>query len=84
MGGLSCLKEPLKTAPKTPQPQVLNMRYLVSNRATEKTFIMSFTDEELNTVERMLSALVDLGYDLNYLEIVPKNIKKIKINSKNT
>jgi hypothetical protein len=26
MGGMSCLKEPLKTAPKTPLPQVLDMR----------------------------------------------------------
>jgi hypothetical protein len=25
MGGMSCLKEPLKTAPKTPQPQEKNM-----------------------------------------------------------
>ena len=60
------------------------MKYLVSNRKTERTFIMSFTDEELDIVERMLSALIDLGYDLNYLEIVPKDIKKIKIYSKNT
>lgn len=58
------------------------MKYLISNRENERTFIMSFTDEEFNTVERMLSALIDLGYDLNYLEIVPKNIKKIKIHSK--
>ena len=59
------------------------MKYLVSNRKNDRTFIMSFTDEEFNTVERMLSALVDLGYDLNYLEIAPKDIKKIKIYSKN-
>lgn len=55
------------------------MKYFVENKKTKKAFIMTFEEKEFDTIERMLFSLIDLGYNLNYLEITPMKTKKIKI-----
>lgn len=60
------------------------MKYFIENKKTQKACIMIFEEKEFDTIERVLFALIDLGYNLNYLEITPMKTKKIKIFSKNT
>ena len=54
------------------------MKYVIENKKTQKVCIMTFEEEEFDTIERVLFALIDLGYNLNYLEITPMQTKKLK------
>lgn len=77
------MKEPLKTAPKTPQPQVLNMDmetfYVIK---TDEEMSMAYkqdielSQEQLNGCVKLLYAMNRAGFDLSKLKIVKKTLDK--------
>lgn len=45
------------------------MKYIIQNIEKQKAGTIILTDEEFETMQKVLFVLVDLGYDLNGLEI---------------
>ena len=45
------------------------MKYIIQNINKQKAGTINLSDKEFETVEKLLYVLVDLGYDLNGLEI---------------
>lgn len=70
--------------PKPPATAREIMKCFIENKKTKKAYIMTFEEKEFDTIERVIFTLIDLGYNLDYLEITPMETKKIKIFSKNT
>ena len=69
MGGQWLIKRATKNRLKDTATAGEIMKYIIQNIEKQKAGTIILTDEEFETMQKVLFVLVDLGYDLNGLEI---------------